>query len=158
MEHQQPEIPAYMEMVSKLNQAIFYCYNESSERLPVSIIHDFIFKDNTTLRFNITYFPPIEHMWDVFAGELHFYKKGIAYSVVLHGVAAVCDIEQGIVEFTIQNAKYFEQGDIVDTHFLSSLFKPYLDFYRKGSELFSNTFNRKTITNALHKLYVNSEN
>ena len=150
-QHQQPDVPAYVEMVSKLNQAIFYCYNESSERLPVNIVHDFNFKNNKTVCFTINYFPLTEKIWDVFAAELHFYKKGMPFSVVLHGIAIVSDVENSLVEFNIQNAEYFEQGDVADNHFLSSLIRPYLDFYRKGSELFSATFSRKSLVNVLHK-------
>jgi hypothetical protein len=150
-QHQQPDVPAYVEMVSKLNQAIFYCYNESSERLPVNIIRNFNFKNEKIVCFAINYFPLTEKIWDVFAAELHFYKKGMPFSVVLHGIAVVSDLKTNLVEFNIQNAEYFEQGDIADNHFLSYLFKPYLDFYRKSSELFSATFSKKPLANALHK-------
>lgn len=150
-QHQQPDVPAYIEMVSKLNQALFYCYNESSERLPVNIVRDFNFKDEKTVCFTINYFPLTEKIWDVFAAELHFYKKGMPFSVVLHGIAIISDVNNSLVEFNIQNTEYFEQGDISDNHFLSSLFKPYLDFYRKGSELFSATFSKKTLANVSHK-------
>lgn len=150
-QHQQPDVPAYVEMVSKLNQAIFYCYNESSERLPVNIVRGFNFKNEKTLCFTINYFPLTEKIWDVFAAELHFYKKGMPFSVVLHGIAVVSDVQNSIVEFNIQNVEYFEQGDIADNHFLSYLLKPYLDFYRKSSELFSATFSKKTLANVLHK-------
>ncbi len=52
MERQKLEPPTYIEMVHKLNQAIFYCYNESSERLPVGMVRDFTFKNNNTLLFS----------------------------------------------------------------------------------------------------------
>jgi hypothetical protein len=155
---QQPVCPAYMEMVSKLNQAIFYCYNESSERLPVSIVNNFIFKDEKTVCFNITYFPLTEQIWNIFAAELHFYKKGIPFSVELQGIAVVHNAENNLILFSIQNAAYFTQERISDTRFLSSLFKPYFEFYRKGTVFFSNTFNMKTLANAFHKVSVHSDN
>jgi hypothetical protein len=155
-QHQEPVAPAYLEMVSKLNQGIFYCYNESSVRLPVSMVRDLKFKDEKTLCFSVTYFPLTEQVWNVFASELHLYKKGISYSVILTGVSVVNSLEKNLVEFNIQHAEYFEQGEIEDNGFLNSLFKPYIYFYRKSSEFLSSAFNKKNITNALHKFYVHS--
>jgi hypothetical protein len=143
MELYQPELPAYIDMVHKLSQAIFYCYNESSERLPVGMVNGFTFKNNYTLSFRITYFPPTEQLWNVFAAELHFYKKGFPFSVVLYGVAIISDAENNLVQFTIQNAEYFGfEDEWTDKDFLSSLFKPYIYFYRKSSELLSHSFSR----------------
>jgi hypothetical protein len=146
MERHQPELPAYINMVHKLSQAIFYCYNESSERLPVSMVNGFTFKNNCTLSFGITYFPPTEQIWNVFAAELHFYKKGIPFSGVLTGVAIISDVKNNLVQFTIQNAEYFGfEDEMTDKDFLSSFFKPYIYFYRKSSELLSHSFIKKGI-------------
>ncbi len=157
MERQKLEPPTYIEMVHKLNQAIFYCYNESSERLPVGMVRDFTFKNNNTLCFDVTYFPPTEQMWNVFAAELHFYKKGIPFSIVLHGVAIISNAEYNFVQFSIQNAVYFGvEDDETDTDFLSYLVKPYIYFYRKSSEFISHSFIKKGITNTLSKLSANA--
>src|SRR5207237_406820 len=83
------------------------CYNESSERLPVGMVKDFMFKNNNTLCFNVTYFPPTEQVWNIFAAELHFYKKGIPFSVVLNGVAIIVDARNNFVYFCIQNSEFF---------------------------------------------------
>src|SRR6476620_9628990 len=99
MERHLPEMPAYTEIVHKLSQAIFYCYNESSERLAVGMINGFTFKNDCTLSFSITYFPPTEQIWNVFGAELHFYKKGIPFSVVLYGVASISDKKKNLVQF-----------------------------------------------------------
>ena len=155
-QHQQPESPAYVTMVPKLNLGIFFCYNESSEKLPVSMVKDFSFKDDKTLLFTINYFPLTEEIWRVFAGELHLYKKGIPFSVVLHGIAIINDTEKNLVQFTIQNAEYFEQMIISDSSVLSSFVKPYIYFYRKGSELLSHTFNKKTLSYTLSKFSSNN--
>src|SRR5215471_1824675 len=134
MERHLPELPAYIDMVHKLNQAIFYCYNESSERLPVGMINGFSFRNDYTLSFCTSYFPPTEEVWNVFAAELHFYKKGIPFSVVLYGVAIINDVKNNLVQFSIQNAEYFGfENEATDKDFLSSLFKPYIYFYRKSS-------------------------
>src|SRR5438552_4552509 len=144
-------------MVYKLNQAIFYCYNESSERLPVGMVNRFAFKNNSTLSFQVTYFPPTEQVWNVFAAELHFYKKGVPFSVVLHGVATVSDAKNNLVQFNVQNADYFGFEDVItDKDFLSSLFKPYIYIYRKSSELLSHSFIKKRIANTLSRLSSNA--
>ncbi len=150
-QHQQPEAPAYVKMVPQLNQGIFFCYNESSEKLPVSMVNGFNFKDDKTLTFTINYFPLTEQVWKVFAGEIHLYKKGVPFSLVLHGIAVISDAKNNLVQFTIQNAEYFEQVIFSDNNVLSSLVKPYVYFYRKGSELLSHTFSKKTLSGALNK-------
>jgi hypothetical protein len=155
-QHLQPDAPAYIEMVPELNQGIFFCYNESSEKLPVSMVTVFTFKDHHTVTFAINYFPLTEQVWNVFAAELHLYKKGIPFSIVLHGIAIISDAENNLVQFTIHNAEYFEQIIISDSSMLSSLFKPYIYFYRKSSELLSHTFSRKILSNALNKFSSNN--
>jgi hypothetical protein len=57
MEHHLPKTPEHVNKVHALNQAIFYCYNSSSQRIPVGMIYDFTFKDDDTLLFNAKYFP-----------------------------------------------------------------------------------------------------
>src|SRR5689334_23156122 len=118
-QHQQPETPAYVKMVPQLNQGIFFCYNESSEKLPVSMVSDFSFKDDNTLIFTINYFPLTEQVWRVFAAELHLYKKGVPFSLVLHGIAIISDAKNNLVQFTIQTVEYFEQVILSDSHVLS---------------------------------------
>jgi hypothetical protein len=151
-QHQQPNSPAYVSMVPKLNQAIFFCFNESSEKLPVSIVKGFVFKDNRTLLFNVNYFPLTERAWNVFAAELHLYKKGMPFSLVLNGIAVITDAENSLVQFTIHDAEYFQRSDISDDGVLSTLFKPYINFYRKSSELLSHTFSRNPFSAALDRV------
>ena len=143
MEEHQPEQPVYMQRVLELNQGIFYCYNESSERLPISRVTAFDFKDQHTIFFNCTYFPVTENAWNILAAELHCYKKGIAHSIILHGIAVIADAEEGRVEFTIQHADYFGKSIDDDKGLLSNLFKPYIYFYRKSSEILLHPFKRK---------------
>jgi hypothetical protein len=157
MERHLPETPAYIDMVHKLSQAIFYCYNESSQRLPVGMVNGFTFKNNSMLSFSVTYFPPTEQVWNIFAGELHFYKKGTPFSVILYGVAIISDTENNLVQFSIQNAEYFGfEDEGTDKDFLSSLFKPYVYFYRKSSKLLSRSFTKKGIANVLSRSSVNA--
>lgn len=149
MEQHQPEPPVYIERVKQLDQAIFYCYNESSQRLPVSSrLNGFFFLDDKTLIFYTTHFPIIENTWNVFAAELHFYKKGIANSLILHGIAVIDSVESGCVQFNIQHAEYFEYPGLKNDSLLSILLKPYTYFYRKSSALLLHTFKRKDALSA----------
>ena len=147
MEHHLPKTPEHVNKVHALNQAIFYCYNSSSQRIPVGMIYDFTFKDDDTLLFYVKYFPVTEMCWDSFAAELHFYKKGIPNSFVLHGVAVVTNNSLNAVSFTIHDAVYAnEQAQVTGKNLLSTLFKPYIAFYRKSSELLLHSFKKKTAT------------
>lgn len=154
----QPLCPPYVEMVTRVNQAIFFCYNESSQRLPVGIVGDFVFTNDKTLSFKVNFFPMTEKLWDAFDGELFVFKKGFAYSVILHGIAVVSDREECLIQFNIDRADYFMQSGSDEPGLLSNLFKPYIDFYRRGSELVSSTFNRKMLSTALHRLTMHSDN
>lgn len=149
MEQHQPEPPVYIERVKQLDQAIFYCYNESSQRLPVSSrLNGFFFRDEKTLIFNTNYFPVTENAWNVFAAELHFYKKGIPGSLILHGIAVIDNMESGSVQFNIQHAEYFDYPGFKNDTLLSLLLKPYTYFYRKSAELLQHTFKRKDAISA----------
>lgn len=147
MEHHLPEPPAYISKVQQLNQAIFYCYNASSQRVPVGMMYDFTFKDDKTLMLHTKYFPVTEMSWDSFAAELHFYKKNVPDSFVLHGVALLEKDNRGAISFRIQHVEYAHQPAILsDRNIFSALFKPYLAFYKKSSELLMHPFKRKTTT------------
>ena len=149
MEQHQPEPPVYIERVKQLDQAIFYCYNESSQRLPVSSrLNGFLFRDEKALIFNTNYFPVTENAWNVFAAELHFYKKGIPGSLILHGIAVIDNMESGSVQFNIQHAEYFDYPGFKNDTLLSLLLKPYTYFYRKSAELLQHTFKRKDAISA----------
>jgi len=147
MEHHLPEPPLYLAKVPKLNQAIFYCYNASSQRIPVGMISDFTFKDDDTLLFNVKYFPVTEMCWDSFAAELHFYRKGESGSFVLHGVAVLDSNNKNAVVFNIQSAVYADEPvQAFQKSLFTTLFKPYINLYRKSSELLMHPFKRKTAT------------
>ena len=147
MEHHLPNTPEYVNKVHLLNQAIFYCYNSSSQRVPVGMIYDFAFKDDETLIFHVRYFPVTEMNWSSFAAELHFYKKNTPGSFILHGIAILDNATSGIVSFSVIGADYAnEPVPKPEKSLLSALFKPYFNFYRKSSELLMHPFKRKTTT------------
>lgn len=144
MEHH-PEPPAYVSKVMQIDQAIFFCYNESGERIPVNTVRGFVFADENALQFKTNFFPVVENAWDTFAAELHFYKKGIASSIKMEGIAVIDISQDGLVIFSIKNVEYFDAYAETDNGLLSTLFKPYMYVYRKGSELLMQTFKRKIL-------------
>lgn len=156
MEHQ-PDLPPYLDKVANLNQAVFYCYNEGNEKLPVSISTGFTFKDNDTLQFSTQYVPLTEQGWNVYAAELYFFRKGIPYSLTLHGVAVISSGQPAMIEFRIQDATYFSQHEAYqEKGFLQALFKPTINLYKKGTELLYHAFRRKGASLGMNKLSANA--
>ncbi len=136
MEHRN-STPDHVEKLLQINQAMFYCYNEQSEKIPVCLVNRFSFDGNYTLVFATKNFPSDAVNWESFAGEMHFYKKGVPYSFVLHGVVRLtADMEEGNVHFTISQIDYFERPGVKDADFngmLSVLLKPYRYLFLKES-------------------------
>ena len=145
--HLQETQPIYINKVQELNQAVFYCYNSSAQRIPVGMVHDFTFTDSDTVLFYTNYFPVVEMQWNSFAAELHFYKKGTTESVTLHGIGIIESGTSGTVLFSIQHVEYAGLAAKVSAKtLLSNLFKPYLSFYKKSSDLLLQPFKRKSTT------------
>ena len=144
---QKERVPAYQSKVTQIDQAVFFCYNTSSQRVPVGIVKHFTFCNNDSITFRATHLPVTEIQWQSFAGELHFYNKNIQDSLVLQGIGKVSLNEEVTVLFTIQHAVY-NGKHIADTPGARALFvsllKPSLAFYKKGSELLLQLFRRKT--------------
>jgi len=76
-----------LENISRFDHAVFYCINQSSERLPVSVVSDVILLPDKRLEFSLSHFPVLENKWNVFAAELYFYKKGVSFNMNIHGTA-----------------------------------------------------------------------
>jgi len=129
----------YLRKVKELDQATFFCFNESSQKLPVAIIRHLDFDNDTTLHFDCSYFPLIEKTWDVFAGELHCYKKGMPYSFVLHGVAIISDMATRRISFTIQHVESFDPTAEEENrqNILAMFTKPYKYIFQKSTSIIS---------------------
>ena len=61
--------------ISRFDNAVFYCINENGQRMPVGVVSKFSFSGDNILEFTLSNFPVLEQSWNVFAAELHFYKK-----------------------------------------------------------------------------------
>ena len=152
MEHQ-PDQPDYHEKILQLNQGVLFCFNEDGEKMPVGVINNFVFEDAQNLHFNSDFFPLMQEAQNIFAAELHCYKKGIPFSLVLHGVASVKDENNYLIRFSIMQADYFELHSVKTNNGFEPfalLLKPYKYVYQKGSEIFSHTFKKKSGTEILH--------
>ncbi len=136
MEHRN-SAPEHVEKLLQINQAMFYCFNEMSEKIPVCLVNLFSFDGAYTLNFSTKNFPADAVNWESFAGEMHFYKKGVPYSFVLHGVIRLsADSEENNVHFTISQIDYFEQPGVKAADFngmLSVLLWPYRYLFLKES-------------------------
>lgn len=93
--------------ISRFDNAVFYCINEDGYKLPVCVIKNFSFSGDNILEFTATNFPVLEQSWNVFAAELHFYKKGLSFNMNLHGTAWFVNQNELTVQFKILYTESF---------------------------------------------------
>ena len=98
--------------IEQIGQAVFYCLNESSQKIPVSIVHDPHFSGKDIIEFTVSRIPMTEQDWNIFAGELFFYKKGIPFSYKLQGIANVKTMNPLTMQFKITQTEYTGQEDL----------------------------------------------
>lgn len=148
MEHQTSQNDLLLARIKEIGQATFFCYNESSQKLPVAILRNLEFENDNTLSFPCNYFPITEQRWDVFAGELRCTKKGLPFSFVLHGIAAVNDISAGKVRFTIQYIESFGLENVEENNqsVLALITKPYRYISQMSTSLFNSFRKKETIS------------
>ncbi len=109
----EPNLPeTNIEKFSQFENAVFYCINESSKKLPVGVVRNFSFLSDNRLEFSLTNFPVLEQNWNVFAAELHFYKKGLSYNITVHGTAWFVNDNDLTVQFKILHTEYFGKPEI----------------------------------------------
>ncbi len=143
MEHQTSQNDL-LPRIKELDQATFFCFNESSEKLPVAVLKHLEFEDDNTLSFASNYFPITEQSWDVFAGELRCSKKGVPYSFVLHGIATRNDLSAGRITFSIQYIESFGLESVEENNqsVFSVFTRPYKYFFQKSASIIS-SFRKK---------------
>ena len=120
-----------LENISFFDHAVFYCINQSCERIPVSVVHDVSLLPDKRLEFSLSHFPVLENMWNVFPAELYFYKKGISFNMNIHGTAWFKNDDDLTVQFKVlyvESAGFLEvkqyslQDTLVDFFSNTSLF------------------------------------
>lgn len=130
----------FIEKARQIQQAMFYCFDDNSNKIPVGLVNPAEFPDDNTIEFSVSYFPVIDIQWNLFSAELQFYKKEFPFSLILHGVASFSNKGSAMVCFTLQRADYFEKAG------MSTQSIP-----EKVQELFTNTgeFIKKVITQGM---------
>lgn len=130
----------FIEKARQIQQAMFYCYDNDSNKIPVGLITSCQFTGTNTIVFSVSYFPVIDIQWNIFPAEIHFYKKEFPFSLILHGNAGFSNTQPGEINFTLQRADYFEKAGISQQ-----------SLPEKVHELFSNTgeFIKKVISQGI---------
>lgn len=95
--------------INEIGQGVFYCLNESSQRIPVCIVHNMSFPSKDIVEFTASRIPLTENDWNIFAGELYFYRKGVPSSFRLHGIAYIKTTQPLTIQFTIKYTETIQQ-------------------------------------------------
>src|SRR5438477_7638137 len=120
-----------LDKIARFDDAVFYCINSSSQRIPVGVVRDFSVLADNRLEFTLSHFPVLENSWNIFAGELYFYKKGLAFNMNLHGTAWFTNKDDLTVQFKVLHVEssgepelrhYSLQDTLVDFFSNTSLF------------------------------------
>ena len=93
--------------ISRFDHSIFYCINENGHRMPVGVVNKFLLSGENIIEFSVSNFPVLEQSWNVFAAELHFYKKGLPFNMTLHGTAWFVSPDELAVQFKILHTECF---------------------------------------------------
>jgi len=117
-----------LDRIAYFDNAVFYCMNDSSERVAAGVVNNFTILPENIIEFSLKHIPVLEQPWNVFAGELYFYKKGIFFNMTVHGTVWFASKDELTVQF---KALYIEHSGQLET-------KPY-SLQETLSDFFSNT-------------------
>ncbi|HEY2727419.1 MAG TPA: hypothetical protein VGI61_09625 [Parafilimonas sp.] len=117
-----------LERIAHFDNAVFFCMNASSERVPADVVNNFTILPGDIIEFTLKHIPVLEQTWNVFAGELYFYKKGLSFNMNIHGTAWLVNKDELTVQF---KALYIETSGQPEE-------KPY-SLQETLSDFFSNT-------------------
>ena len=98
--------------ISRFDNAVFYCINENSNKMPVGVVSNFSFSGENILEFTLSNFPVLEQSWNVFAAELHFYKKGLSFNMNMHGTSWFINPNELTVQFKILHTEFFGREEV----------------------------------------------
>ncbi len=87
--------------ISQFDNAVFYCINSSSQRVPVGVVKNISSLADNKIEFELSHFPVLENNWNVFAAELHLYKKGLLFNMILHGTSWFINQNELKVQFKV---------------------------------------------------------
>jgi hypothetical protein len=118
--------------ISLFDDAFFYCINSSSKRVPVGFVRDVSVLPDNNLQFTLSHFPVLENGWNVFAAEMHFYKKGLTFNINLHGTAWFTEKDDLTVQLKVLHIETFGNPEIKPYSFQGTL----VDFFSTTSLFF----------------------
>lgn len=105
MEQYLPE--SILAKIACFDNAVFYCINDSSQRVPVGVIKNISVLTDDKIEFELSHFPVLENNWNVFAAELHLYKKGLSFNMTLHGTAWFVNQNELKTQFKVLHEECF---------------------------------------------------
>jgi hypothetical protein len=97
--------------ISQFDNAVFYCINSSSQRVPVGVVKNIHLLADKKIEFEVSHFPVLENNWNVFAAELHLYKKGLSFNMTLHGTSWFINQNELKVQFKVLYEECFGQPE-----------------------------------------------
>ena len=118
----------HLDNITRFEHAVFYCMNQSSDRIPVAVVRNVSMISDNLLEFSLSHFPVLENIWNVFGSELYFYKKGISFNMNLHGTAWFVNGDELKVQFKVLYIESAGLPEVKDYSFQDTL-----------SDFFSNT-------------------
>jgi hypothetical protein len=121
-----------LDNIARFDNAVFYCINASSQRIPVDIVSNVSVLADNRLEFSLKHFPVLENSWNIFSGELHFYKKGLSFNLNVHGTAWFTSTDELTVQFKVLYVESFGYPEI--KHY--SLQDTLVDFFSTTSLFF----------------------
>jgi len=122
------------ENISRFEHAVFYCMNQSSQRIPVGMVKNISVLSDNRLEFSLSHFPVLENCWNVFAGELYLYQKGLSFNMNIHGTAWFVSPDDLTVQFKvlyIESAGFPEVKNYSLQESLSDFFSNTSMFFKK---------------------------
>src|SRR6478735_2565797 len=120
------------ENISRFENAVFYCINQSSQRIPVAVVKNISMLSDNRLEFSLSHFPVLENFWNVFAGELYFYQKGLSFNMNVHGTAWFKGTDDLTVQFKVL---YVESAGMAEVR-TYTLHETLSDFFSNTSLFF----------------------
>lgn len=101
-----------LDKISRFDNSFFYCVNSSSQLVPVAVVRHVSVLPDDILEFTLSHFPVLEEPWNVFAAELHFYKKGLPFKINLHGTAWFANKDDLTIQFKVIYVENFGQAEV----------------------------------------------
>ncbi|MEP6465737.1 MAG: hypothetical protein ABJB05_05510 [Parafilimonas sp.] len=100
-----------LDKIAYFDNAVFYCMNASSQRIAAGVVNNFTVRADNIVEFTLRHMPVLEEPWNVFAGELYFYKKGLSFNMTIHGTAWLVNKDDLMVQFKSLYIENFGQPE-----------------------------------------------